>query len=64
MFFALSLVFVFIALYFLIYSKSDSSFLFFENYEEETKIEENAKDSAVILDFETLLMPDELYILL
>ena len=64
MFFALSLVFVFIALYFLIYSKSDSSFLFFENYEEETKIEESAKDSAVILDFETLLMPDELYILL
>ncbi len=42
MFFALSLLFAFVILYFMIYNESDSKTISFKNMKEETKVENEA----------------------
>ncbi|SHI53107.1 hypothetical protein [Algibacter luteus] len=62
MLFALSLLFVFVVLYFMIYSKSDSKSNSNYNFKENA-MEENIEPKASNLDIQSALMPDELYFL-
>ena len=62
MFFALSLLFAFVVLYFMIYSKSDSKSNSNYNFKENA-MEENIEPEAFNLDIQSALMPDELYFL-
>ena len=62
MFFALSLLFAFVVLYFMIYSKSDSKSNANYNFKE-NGMEEIIKPEVSNLDIQSALMPDELYFL-
>lgn len=62
MFFALSLLFAFVVLYFMIYSKSDSKSNSNYNFKE-NGMEEIIKPEVSNLDIQSALMPDELYFL-
>ena len=62
MVFILALIFVFMVLFFFINSKEESEVNFSENIKEETKTENELIVSKTNLDFETLLLPDEIYV--
>ena len=64
MIFTLSLVSVFIVLYFLMHSKSDSRSINFENHNKQSELGNNTLESDISTDFDALLMPDELYMFL
>lgn len=62
MFFALSLLFAFVVLYFMIYSKSDSQSNANDSHKEKST-KEIIKPEVSNLDIQSALMPDELYFL-
>lgn len=63
MFLALAFIFVFVVLYFLIYSISGSNVYSLEYNKDETAIENETLERTPKLDFKTFLMPDQLYFL-
>lgn len=62
MVFILSLILLFVVLFFLINSKTELNVNFSENLKEEVVTENKSIKSTTSLDFETLLLPDEIYV--